>query len=243
MQSRFDIETQKNLSRFDPSFIQEAIVKDNRDPKNSGRLKVWIIGSPSAEDNKTGWITCDYSTPFGGRTQGSPNAKHFKDYPRSYGFWAVPPDIETKVFVFFVNGRLDKAYWFGSSYDYRMLNNVPGPYTKVPQNARTNAPLPVTEHDRNTPESDINDEYPNVPLIDSLQRQMLLYDDVRGSPNRSARRQSPSTVYGISTPRGNHIVLDDGYLDSELNSDTWDTDQEGYQNTEYGNPNSDTQTG
>ena len=24
------------------------------------------------------------------------------------------------------------------------------------------------------------------------------------------------TVYGMSTPRGNHIVLDDGYLDSEL---------------------------
>ena len=231
------------LSRINPSFIQEAIVKDNRDPKKMGRLKVWVQGSPSAEDNKTGWITCDYATPFAGRTTGSPNAKHYQDYPKSYGFWAVPPDINTRVFVFFVNGRMDQAYWFCSTFDHLMNNNVPGPLTKVPEQALTNAPLPVTEYDRNTQHTSVTGEYPNVPLIDSLQRQMLLYDDENGTPNRSGRRQTPNALYGLSTPRGNHIVLDDGFVESELQAPTWDDDLEGYQNTEYGNPNSDTQSG
>lgn len=241
--SSFDEITKGQLSRLDPSFIQEGIIKDNRDPKKMGRLKVWIIGSPSAEDNKNGWITCDYASPFSGRTTGSPNAKQFKEYPKSYGFWAVPPDIGSRVFIFFINGRLDQSYWFSSPIDFMMNNNIPGPLTKVPVNSLTSAKLPVTEYDRNTQSSDIQGEYPNVPLIDGLQRQMLLYDDELGTPNKSGRRQAPNMIYGLSSPRGNHIVLDDGYLDTELNSPTWDDDQNGYQNTEYGNPTADTETG
>ena len=100
--------------RMDTNMIQVGIVKDNRDPKKMGRLKVWIENSSSLEGSKSGWITCSYASPFAGNTKGVPNAKGFGDYPKSYGFWAVPPDVGTRVFVFFVNGRQELAFWFGA---------------------------------------------------------------------------------------------------------------------------------
>jgi len=241
--SSFEEFQKTELSQSNPSFIQEAIVKDNRDPKKMGRLKVWIVGSSSPEDNKSGWITCDYATPFGGRTQGEPFATKFEDYPMSYGFWGVPPDINVRVFVFFVNGRLDKAYWFGCAYDYGMTNNVPGPKTKTPSIATIDAPLPVTEYDRNSMHSAIDAEYPNVNLIDGLRRQRMLYDYDMSTADRSSSRQVPYMVYGLSSPRGNHIVLDDGYIEGEEKSQTWDDNPDEYQNTEQGSPSKDTVLG
>lgn len=232
-----------NKSRMNSSFIQEAIVKDNRDPKKMGRLKVWIMGSSSTEGNKSGWVTCSYASPFAGRSIGTPNAAAFEEHPKSYGFWAVPPDVGTRVFVFFVNGSTEKAYWFGCSYDHGMNSMVPGPLTKVVKDGEVNTPIPVIEFDRNSQTTDPESEYVNVPLIAGLKKQNLLYDLEKGVPNRSSKRQTPAMVYGMSTPRGNHIVFDDGYLDSELNAKTWDDDQETAQNTEYGNIKNDTTLG
>lgn len=243
MKTAFQKESEKQLARMNPGFIQTGIIKDNRDPKKMGRLKVWVEGSASAEDNKTGWVTCDYASPFAGRTQGQPNATKYSEYPKSYGFWATPPDVGTRVFVFFVNGKIEKSYWFSSPFDYMMNGMVPAPQTKVVGDSETDSPLPVIEFDRNTHRTDLEAEYLNVPLIDGLQKQKLLYDVQKGVPNRSARRQAPSQVYGLTSPRGNHIVLDDGFSEKELTAKTWDDDQDGYQDTEYGNPSNDTETG
>lgn len=244
MASQYEQQVRATQSRMDPSFIQVGVVKDNRDPHKMGRLKVWVQGSASAEDNKNGWITCSYASPFAGRTQGSPNAESYDEFPQSYGFWAVPPDVGTRVFLFFANGRIEQAYWFGGAFDHLMNTNTPGAHTKLVGNSTVNAPYPVVDFDRNTSNTDPNNNYVNVPLADGLQRQNLLYDTVKGTPDRSARRQAPAMVYGMSTPRGNHIVLDDGYTDEEINSPTtWDDDQDGFQNTEYGNPTHDTTLG
>ena len=37
--SSFDEITKGQLSRLDPSFIQEGIIKDNRDPKKNGEAQ------------------------------------------------------------------------------------------------------------------------------------------------------------------------------------------------------------
>lgn len=243
MSNQFNRESDRQTARMNPEFIQMGIVKDNRDPQKMGRLKVWLDGSASAEDNKTGWITCDYATPFGGRTQGSPNAKTYDEFPKSYGFWAVPPDVGTRVFVFFVNGRIEQSYWFGCSFDHHMNHQVPGPHTKVMGESTLRTPYPVVEFDRNTSRADPDNQYVNVPLVDSLQRQNLLYDTEKGTPDRSARRQAPATMYGMSSPRGNHFVIDDGFVKDELVSASWDEDQDSFQNTEYGNPANNTVQG
>lgn len=241
--NRFQRESRKHQARMNPEFIQIGIVKDNRDPYKMGRLKVWIEGSPSAESNKTGWITCDYATPFGGRTNGSPNANSYDEFPKSYGFWAVPPDIGSRVFVMFINGRIEKSYWFSCAFDHMMNHQVPGPYTQVVGDSTLRTDYPVVDYDRNTAGADPENPYINVPLVDSLQQQNLLFDPEKGTPSRSARRQAPATVYGLSSPRGNHIVLDDGFTPDELTATTWDDDQDGYQDTEYGNPVNDTKKG
>lgn len=235
---------QTQLSQSNPAYIQEAIVKDNRDPKKMGRLKVWIVNSSSPEDNKSGWVTCDYATPFGGRTQGNAFANKFEDYPMSYGFWGVPPDINVRVFVFFVNGKMDKAYWFGCAYDYGMTNNVPAPKTKMPLGATIDTPLPITDYDRNTTSAPTDTAYPNVPLIDGLRKQRMLYDYDMSVADRSASRQAPYMVYGLNSPRGNHIVIDDGFIDGEDKAGTWDDGNlDEYQNTEQGSPAKDTTLG
>lgn len=243
MSNTFNRESNNHSLRMSPEFIQTGIVKDNRDPTSDGRLKVWIEGSSSAEDQKSGWITCKYASPFAGRTAGSPNADTYAEFPKSYGFWAVPPDVGTRVFVFFINGRIEKAYWFGGTYDHNMNHQVPGPHTAVISGSTLETNYPVVDYDRNTNLSDPNNLYVDVPMVDSLQRQNLLYDLEKGVPDRSARRQSPGTVYGLSSPRGHHIVLDDGYTLEELFAPSWDDDQDGFQNTEYNNPVNDTTSG
>lgn len=242
-QSKFDAMTEVQNAKFDSKFIQVGIVKDNRDPQKMGRLKVWIEGSQSNKNTKSSWITCNYASPFAGRTKGSVSSDSYSDHPKSYGFWAVPPDVETRVMVFFINGQIEKAYWFSATYDYGMNGMVPGTHTKILPNSTLATALPITGYNRNSSTASEDAPNINVPLANGLKTQNLLYDDHLGTPNRSSRRQAPAQVYGLSTPRGNHICLDDGWLDDELTSKNWDDDQTGYQDTETGNPVNDTTIG
>ncbi|WNA15959.1 hypothetical protein XaC1_316 [Xanthomonas phage XaC1] len=228
--------------RFDPDRIQIGVVKDNRDPDNSGKLKVWISGSQSNEGTKESWITCRYVSIFAGRTDGEENASTFQEYPKSYGFWAVPPNVGSQVCVFFANGNIHDAYWFGGVFDDRMNAMVPGMATKVVSSSGVDSAIPVTDYDRNSLETVVEEKYVNSPVIDGLKKQNLLYDLNNGAVNRSSTRQTIPTVYGMSSPRQNSIVIDDGWLDDELKATNWDQD-EGYQDTKLNNPSDDTRVG
>ena len=229
--------------RFDPAFIQIGVVKDNRDPSRSGKLKVWISGSQSNEGSKESWITCRYLSAFAGRTKGTSNAQQFNEYPKSYGLWATPPDVGTSVGVFFANGNVHDAYWFGGVFDDRMNAMVPGMATKVIENYGTDTPVPITDFDRNSLQTVVDEKYVNSPVVEGLKKQNLLYDTDYGAVNRSSTRQTIPTVYGLSSPRQNSIVIDDGYLEDELNSPSWDDDPDGYQNTNMNNPSDDNRIG
>ncbi len=233
---------QNQNKRFDPNFIQIGIVKDTRDPNRSGRIKVWISGSQSAESSKESWITCRYLSAFAGRTQGSSNAQQFNQYAKSYGLWATPPDVGTSVAVFFANGNVHDAYWFGGVFDDRMNAMVPGMATKVVESYGTDSPVPITDYDRNTLQTSMDEKYVNSPVVEGLKKQNLLYDKNYGPVNRSSTRQTVPTVYGLSSPRQNSIVIDDGYAEDELNAPSWDED-DGYQNTSMNNPSDDNRIG
>lgn len=222
--------------RNNKNLIQEAIVKDNRDPLKNGRLKVWIEGSTANENDKSGWITCDYASIFAGRTRGSANATKYQEYPKAYGFWGVPPDIGTRVFIFYTDGNTDSAYWFACATDDGMNYSLPETSTK--QIPRSSSAVPVTEYDRNTPTANRDNPYIDIPLLVGLIKQQLLYDEDLGLGLSSASRAAPSTVYGLKTPRGSSIIVDDGYTDKELQAGNWDTDT-AVQNTETNNPSND----
>lgn len=234
---------QNQLARFDPNFMQLGIVMDNRDPTHSGKLKVWIEGSQSDRDSKDGWIEVKYLAPFAGRTPGVPGANSYNQYPKGYGFWAVPPDVGCTVAVMFKQGRIFDGYWFACLYDDRMNTMVPGMATQVLPNSGYDMPVPVTDYDRNTIQTTLEEKYPNVPMIEGLKKQNLLYDEEKGCANRSSTRQTTSTVYGMSSPRGNSFILDDGYTEAEMNAPTWDQDPDGYQDTQFNNPVNDTVVG
>lgn len=231
------------LARFDPNFMQLATVMDNRDPTHTGKLKVWVQGSQSDRDSKDAWIEAKYLAPFAGRTPGVPGANSYQQYPKGYGFWAVPPDVGCTVAVMFKQGRIFDAYWFACLYDDRMNTMVPGMATENLPNSGYDMPVPVTDYDRNTIQTSLEEKYPNVPVIEGLKKQNLLYDEEKGAANRSSTRQTTSTVYGMTSPRGNSFILDDGYTDAELNAPTWADDPDGYQDTQFNNPVNDTVVG
>lgn len=234
---------EQQLARFNPQFVQTATIMDNRDPEKMGRVKVWINGSQSDRNAKDSWVTCRYATPFGGRTPGQSNSTAYDTQTKSYGLWAVPPDIGVTVLVFFANGNIHDAYWFGCVFDHGMNSMVPGMAVGNLDGTELEDSLPVTDYDRKTVSKGKKDQYLNVPLIEGLKKQNLLYDQTYGPKDHSAGRQSPSMVYGLSTPRGQQIILDDGYSDSELSAGTWDSDPDTYQDTQINHPANDTKIG
>lgn len=147
---------------------------------------------------------------------------------KSYGFWFVPPDTGTLVMVMFVNGDPGQGYWFGCVQNVYMNHMIPGIAaskaiaTKARENDETawsqktvdpqvkyNSDfLPVAEVNRGsirTGKSTINPKFDDMkkpihPFTDVLTVQGTITDRVRGATSSSARRDTPSNVYGISTP-------------------------------------------
>lgn len=235
--------SQQQKSKFDPAYIQKGIIMDTRDPTRSGRIRVWIEASQSQRSDKSSWITCKYSSIFAGSTRGMPSPSSYSDYGSAYGFWAVPPDVGCTVSVFFVNGNINDAYWFGCLYEDKMNASVPSPTVSIEPTAESDMPLPKGNYNRNDTGVDPQDKVINVPLIAGLQKQNLLYDPTLGLGNRSSSRSPTSRVLGLTSPRGNTFIIDDGFTDSELTSESWDQDPDGFQDSTVNNPASDTRVG
>lgn len=196
-----------------------GIVKNNVDPLRSGRLQVYLdrIGSGD-ENNSDNWTTVSYMSPFFGYTPntGSPDNDYgtYKDNPQSYGFWFTPPDIGTKVLCLFENGSADFGWYIGSL-------PVPGLTHMVPAigSAKIIVPgndaeaknyggaeiLPVGEiNNFNKTRNNSNDPSEPRPIhshmAGSLNNQGLIRDPDRGTISSSSMRESPSRVFGFSTP-------------------------------------------
>ena len=208
-----------------------GIVKGNKDPARMGRLKVFIP-SLVKTDNPTEkqLITCDYLSPFygaKGEQYANGASRDYTDSQHSYGFWAVPPDLDTNVLVIFAEGKMDQAYWIGCVQDPYTNHMTPGiaasantwdkttgeqegpPGTQQTvidkQKEYGTKTVPAGELNRNTPGALVNGNYestpkPIHPFADVLLKQGLIADPIRGTTTSSARRETPSQVFGISTP-------------------------------------------
>jgi hypothetical protein len=196
-----------------------GVVKNNVDPTRSGALEVYIqqLGGPDENDPST-WRKVNYCTPFYGITQQTKapasGAGNFFN-PQSYGMWFTPPDIGVQVICFFVGGDPTKGFYMGCVADPGFNHMVPAIGSSsnyVVNNPSQNAyfarsgRLPVTEINEKNSGVVNNPNYVNVPKpVHSVQagilfQQGLVNDTERGSISSNAQRESPSTVYGISTP-------------------------------------------
>ena len=106
-----------------------GFVKNNVDSTRQGRLKVWIPDLSGDENEESTWIVVGYASPFFGSTPGKPGVDgpdQFGTEKQTYGFWAVPPDLENQVLVTFVMGDISRGYWFACIQNTPSTHMIPG---------------------------------------------------------------------------------------------------------------------
>lgn len=202
-----------------------GVVKSNIDPTRSGRLQVYIEafanGGEAGADDETKWTTVSYLPSFFGQTplpetSGTNNdAGLFPGTQNSYGMWFTPPDLGVTVLCVFANGDRSQGYYIGVVPDQGIGHMVPaiGAESKFKignknQEAyfKNATQLPVTEI--NTFNKKINDnprffdaEKPVQSVVASAMFQQGLINDLERGPIRSSsQRETPSAVFGVSTP-------------------------------------------
>jgi hypothetical protein len=200
-------EAAKGIRMSPGPFVGE--VKNNIDPMRTGRLQVFIAELGGNPDDQSSWRTVVYASPFAGVTPPPQvnganslraNQQDFATNPHSYGFFMVPPDIGVNVLCTFVNGDPFKGYWFACIPDWPNSHMIPAiGYSDTSQH-------PVVE---------FNNDYEPASSIDSFwarqttehtivtgqyQTQGLLNDPMRGPISSTIYRESPSGVFGFSTP-------------------------------------------
>ena len=202
-----------------------GIVANNVDNTFSGRLQVILEefvsfnadGTPILNDT-TLWRTVKYCSPFYGITEKSGTNTGVGTYPgnqQSYGMWFTPPDLGVKVLCFFPAGDPGNGYYvgclpepginymvpaLGSSTNYKTENATQSSYFT------DSAQLPVTEINVGNQAVENNPRFFDQKRpVHSYQaaiyfQQGLNNDTERGPIFSSSQRETPSTVYGVSTP-------------------------------------------
>lgn len=204
-----------------------ATVKVTNDPLKMGRLGVNIPALSNTTNPKPSQIVwCQYLSPFYGAKSSEATSKtdpyDYKSTQHSYGMWAVPPDIDTEVLVIFAAGNKGEssAFWIGCVQQPLTNQQIPGygsssnsstaasgDYDQTKEQQYGASFLPVGEknqrlyEDGETLKTTGKWKYPvNDILAEQLLKEGLISDNVRGTTTSSARRESPSQVFGISTP-------------------------------------------
>jgi len=202
----------------------EAIVRNVLDPKYSGAIEVELLKTLASGNSETTgqFITAKYLSPFYGTTfvGGINKNKDFRDSQQSYGMWFVPPDVGNRVLIQFIEGNINRAYWIGCVPQELMNVMIPG---STP--AMSNTDTTDSEHQEDPADADIRGkkmpvgEHNKLKFADKpadkplqikkpinrlfkavLDNQGLTADETRGLTTSSARREVPSSVFGINTP-------------------------------------------
>jgi hypothetical protein len=201
-----------------------GIVKNNLDPTRAGRLQVWVPDLGGDPDAPSNWRTVSYASPFMGTTDiaskyaNKPNSDNkFVNVPHTYGMWMVPPDIGVEVIVIFIAGDPLRGYFIACVNSHVSRHMMPGLASsnkidtsgasadtkKSYQNGIT---APVAEYNENDLTARSNPNFIDNPKpiheqqYSILKTQGLDRDTARGTITSSSQRESPSNVFGISTP-------------------------------------------
>lgn len=194
-------------------------IKNNFDPARLGRLQVWIPGISGDEDNSDNWRTVSYASPFFGSTTVDPKntTNSFNTVAHTYGMWFTVPDLGNFVICTFIGGDPSLGFWFAcvpGQIGQQMVPALGGTKNLDSKNVKDSSvkqgfkgqQLPAVEfneNDKNVVWSDyingnkrpIHEEQAKVLIEQGLDR-----DTTRGSITSNSQRESPSSVFGISTP-------------------------------------------
>jgi hypothetical protein len=202
-------------SKIVDSKVYLGFVKNNVDVQKMGRLAVYIPEMGTDPDDENQWYIASYASPFAGASSirdTVSNSQNEDGSQHAYGFWMIPPDLENQVLVLFINGEVTKCVWFACMYQQNMNHMVPGIASdKSFQEGSDQVLPPVVEY--NKADANVDAAAPIRPrfnaLHEGLSDQGLYTDFERGPSSGSARRETPSKVFGFNTPRANCIYIDD----------------------------------
>lgn len=194
-------------------------VVNHLDTEYMGSIEVEIlhIAQHSGVVENSGFlIPCTYVSPFAGQTPfyGATDNEGFDNTQKSYGFWAVPPDVGVRVLVLMAENNFSYGFWIGCIQDkfmnFMMPGNASTQFSK--EGGKYNGkPVPVGEYNKTREKGYANDPTKYLKPVDTrqsdiLEKQGLLnvgdmkIDEHRGLVSSSARRDIPSMVFGMSTP-------------------------------------------
>lgn len=192
-----------------------AKVVSHLDPQYMGTLEVELLTEVGNAPRAAGQLRkVKHMSPFMGSTAIEFVGKQddYGNTQKSYGMWMIPPDVGSTVMVIFVQGDPKRGYWIGCVQDNDMNFMTPG-YAATSFTSDTNVKsdlkgrlgrIPVGEYNKDIQDQTGTDttlvKKPRHPFADILEKQGLLLDDIRGITSSSARREWPSSVFGISTP-------------------------------------------
>ena len=186
--------------------IVTGVVKANVHPTNMGVIKIWIPTFSTDENDKTQWRTVRYCTPFYSRVDNSGVDDTYFGTKVTAGITTPPPDIGTKVLAFFPEGRNAEGYYFACVPDLYMMQTLPeatisngvaaGEFNDSP--AGTHHTGKITNWRTQTRPEDFFTQ-------DTLVKQGLSDDRIRGLNNSSYMRESPAEIIGIAS-KGRRIT-------------------------------------
>lgn len=194
-------------------------IKNNYDPARLGRLQVWIPLISGDENDSGNWRTVSYASPYFGSTTVDPKNSNnaFDSVAHTYGMWFTVPDIDNYVICTFIGGDPSLGFWFAcvpSQVGQQMVPAIGGTKnidtTTVKDNAvKSNLKgqqLPSVEFNEYSKSVNWQDYINNNKRpVHETQAKILLEqgldkDSIRGSVGSNSQRESPSSVFGISTP-------------------------------------------
>ena len=186
--------------------IVTGVVKANVHPTNMGVIKIWIPTFSTDENDKTQWRSVRYCTPFYSRVDNSGVGDTYFGTKVTAGITTPPPDIGTKVLAFFPEGRASEGYYFACVPDLYMMQTLPeatissgvaaGEFNDSP--AGTHHTGKITNWRTQTRPEDFFTQ-------DTLVKQGLSDDRVRGLNNSGYMRETPTEIIGIAS-KGRRIT-------------------------------------
>jgi len=187
-----------------------ARVVNHLDTKYMGGLEVELLklteaGNIGSEPGQL--VNVKYMSPFYGQTPAAYLSKNgdYQATQKSYGMWAIPPDVGTLVLVIFAEGNIAQGYYIGCVPDEFMNFMVPGYASTTFNSEDKEKVLPVGEYNKIVESATQRDPTKFVKPVSTLakgvlDKQGLTEDTNRGTTSSSARREIPSMVFGWSTP-------------------------------------------
>lgn len=203
-------------NEFNKTYI--GIVKENEDFYNMGRLGVEIPELSTVEET----FVVSYASPFIGATDPEEldmeATETFEGTQLSYGFWAVPPSINSGVLVSFINGEPSRGYWFACIPQQFMTHMIPNIPVGDSYQYDGDPDVPVAEYNKYSSEPNKrNGKRPFHKIhYEAIRNQGLKKDKIRGFSQHGAISEKSSRVIGLLSPKGHYWSMEDTEEDEKI---------------------------